>query len=259
MSELATGVRDVGRGLAVLKAHPRLWKWLIAPAVVTLLVLGAAIALIVHLVAPAFDWVAAHVPGPLAATSSVVLTVVLVVGLGAAALVVFTPVAGTLAGPFCEQLSEHVEAELTGAPAPPFALSAFLHGAVLGVVHSIRRLIAALIGLVLVFAIGLVPVIGTVAAVVVAGWLAGRAAAYDCYDAVLARRNLAYRDKLAYLGRHRGRSLGLGLAVAAMLIVPGLNLIALGIGAAGATVADHAMAAARRRAPDSAPRNDRTR
>jgi CysZ protein len=257
MFELATGVRDVGRGLAMLKAHPRLWKWLIAPAVVTLLVLGAAIALLVHLVAPVSDWITEHLPGPLATTSSVLLTVVLVVGLGAAALVVFAPVAGTLAGPFCEQLSEHVEAELTVARPPPFALSAFVHGAVLGVVHSVRRLVAALLGFVLVFAIGLVPVIGTVAAVVLGGWFAGRATAYDCYDAVLARRNLPYRDKLAYLARCRGRSLGLGLAVAAMLIIPGLNLIALGIGAAGATVADHAMAGARRRSPDSASRSDR--
>jgi uncharacterized protein involved in cysteine biosynthesis len=82
-----------------------------------------------------------------------------------------------------------------------------------------------------------VPLVGTIAAVALGLWLAATAAAYDCYDAVLARRSMAYRDKLAYLGHHRGRSLGLGLAVAGMLLVPGLNLVALGVGAAGATVA----------------------
>jgi CysZ protein len=113
------------------------------------------------------------------------------------------------------------------------------------VVHAARRLAAALIGLALVFALGFVPVIGTIAALVVALWFAATAAAYDSYDAVLGRRAMAYRDKLAYLARHRGRTLGLGLAVAGMLLVPGLNLIALGVGAAGATAADHAIQRAR--------------
>jgi uncharacterized protein involved in cysteine biosynthesis len=84
-------------------------------------------------------------------------------------------------------------------------------------------------------------VIGSIAAVLIGGWLAARGAAYDCYDAVLARRSLSYGDKLAYLARHRQRTFGLGAAVAAMLFVPGLNLIALGVGAAGATVAAHAI------------------
>ena len=57
---------------------------------------------------------------------------------------------------------------------------------------------------------------------------------------------MAYRDKLAYLARHRGRTLGLGLAVSGMLLVPGLNLIALGLGSAGATVAVHALGAIQR-------------
>jgi uncharacterized protein involved in cysteine biosynthesis len=41
--------------------------------------------------------------------------------------------------------------------------------------------------------------------------------------------------------RHRQRTVGLGATVAVMLLVPGLNLVALGLGAAGATVAAHAM------------------
>jgi CysZ protein len=167
---------------------------------------------------------------------------VLVVGvLIAAALFAFTAIAGLVAGPFCERLSEHLEAELTGRPPSPFSLREFLHGALLSVVHAARRLVAALVALALVFALGFVPVVGSIAAVVVAVWFAASAASYDCYDAVFGRRMMAYRDKIAYLARHRGRTLGLGLAVAGLLLVPGLNLIALGIGAAGATVADIAM------------------
>jgi CysZ protein len=247
MRELATGMGDVGRGLAVLNAHPRLWKWVIAPAIVTLLLLGGAVLGIVHLVHPVVGWATAHLPGWLASAIGPILTAVVVIVLAIAGLFVFTAVAGMIAGPFNELLSEHVEAALGGRPASPFSLREFAHGAALGIFHGLRRLAAALIGLVLVFALGFVPVIGTIAAVLVGAWLAASSASYDCYDAVFGRRAMAYRDKLAYLARHRGRTLGLGLAVAGMLLVPGLNLIALGVGAAGATVAAQAIERDQRR------------
>lgn len=241
MHELATGVGDIGRGLGVLRAHPRLWKWIVAPAVVSAVLLAAAVVGIVHATGPVVGWVTGHLPGWLASAATRILTAIVIGALIVAALFLFTSIAGMIAGPFNEQLSEHIEAELTGRPPSPFSLGEFAHGALISVVHGIRRLIAALVGLTLVFAVGLVPVIGTVAAVVLAAWFAATAASYDCYDAVFGRRAMAYRDKLAYLAHHRGRTLGLGLAVSGMLLVPGLNLVALGLGSAGATVAVHAV------------------
>ncbi len=247
MHELVTGVRDVGRGLAALRAHPALWKWVAAPAIVTLLLLIAAVVGVVHAVGPVVGWAAAHLPGPLARIASPILTALVIVGLVAAALLVFTSIAGAVAGPFNERLSEHLEAELTGKPPGPFSLRELVLGAAVGAAHALRRLLAALAGIALVFAVGLVPVVGTIAALGVAAWFAATAAAYDCYDAVFGRRAMAYRDKLAYLSRHRGRTLGLGLAVAGLLLVPGINLLALALGSAGATVADHAIRGGARR------------
>jgi CysZ protein len=237
MLQLAVGFRDVGRGLGVIKAHPSLWKWLIAPAIATLLLVIAAILGIVHAVDPIVGWVTAHLPSWLATVASSLLRLLIITILGSTALLVFTTVAGAIAGPFNELLSERVEAVLTRRPPPPFSLRELVHGAAVGVLHAVRRLAKALLGIALVIAIGFVPVVGAVAAVLIGGWFAASAAAYDCYDAILARRAMAYRDKLAYLARHRGRTLGLGLAVAGLLLVPGLNLVALGLGAAGATVA----------------------
>jgi CysZ protein len=241
MLELVTGMRDVGRGLAALRAHPALWRWVAAPAIITLVLLAGAVVGIAYAVGPVVGWVAAHLPGPLVRFASPILTVLVVGGLVIAALLVFTSVAGAIAGPFNEQLSEHLEAELTGRRPGPFSLREFAAGAAASAVHALRRLIVALVGIALVFAIGLVPVVGTIAALGLAAWLTATAAAYDCYDAVFGRRAMAYRDKLAYLSRHRGRTLGLGLAVAGLLLVPGLNLLALAIGSAGATVACDAL------------------
>ncbi len=247
MHELVTGVRDVGRGLAALRAHPALWKWVAAPAAVTLVLLVASVVGVAHAVDPAVGWAAAHLPGPLARVASPILTALIVGGLIIAALLVFTSIVGAIAGPFNERLSEHLEAALTGKPPGPFSLRELVLGSAVSVVHALRRLLAALAGIVLVFAVGLVPVVGTIAALGVAAWFAATAAAYDCYDAVFGRRAMAYRDKLAYLSRHRGRTLGLGLAVAGLLLVPGLNLLALAVGSAGATVADHALQRGARR------------
>ena len=241
MDQLASGVRDVQRGLGVLRAHPALWKWVIAPAVATCALIAALVIAVLHYSSAAVGWITAHLPSWLVHLTSSVLTTVIVIGLSAGVALVFVPLAGMIAGPFNEMLSEHVEAKLTGQPTSAFSLREFLHGVALSIVHGLRRLLAMLVGIAVVFAVGFVPVIGTIAALVIAGWLAATATAYDCYDAVLARRFLGYRAKLAYLAHHRQRTVGLGAAVAVMLLVPGLNLIALGLGAAGATVAAHAL------------------
>jgi len=244
MRALATGARDLHRGLTVLRRAPRLWVWLVAPALATLALFAGAIAGIAWLVHPAVAWAVGHLPHALAGVAGTLLTVVIVALLGFAALVIFTAVAGAIAGPFNEMLSERVEARLRGSEPEPFALGRFVHELGLGIVHAIRRIIIAVVAAIVVLLIGLVPVVGAPVALVLGFVFAARGAAYDCYDAVLARRALAYSDKLAFLARHRGRTFGLGAAVAALLLVPGVNLVALGLGAAAATVAAHELESA---------------
>jgi CysZ protein len=237
MSELSRGIGDLGRGLRFLGARPALWKWVIAPSLVTLVLLIGAIVLVARLAGSLVAKVTGWLPDSLAGVGGGLLWIVVVAALSFGALLVFVAVAGMVAGPFCELLSEAIEEQVTGQPGPPFSLGAFLRGVVAGLAHGLRRLLAALAGLVVLFAIGLVPVVGTIAALALGGWFTARAAAYDCYDAVLSRRNLPYEGKLAYLARHRGRTLGLGAGVAGLLLIPGVNLLALGVGAAGATLA----------------------
>jgi CysZ protein len=235
--QLIRGARDATAGFRFLGQHPRLWRWVIAPAIVTLLVLIGAIAGVAALAAPLVERVTDALPAWAQGAASWLVWLIVVAALAVGAILVFVAVIGVVAGPFNEILSEKVEEQLTGRAAPPFRPGAFARGALLGLAHGVRRLLLALLGFVVVLAIGLVPVVGTVAAVLVGTWLGARAAAYDCYDAVLSRRELSYAAKTAFLQRHRSRTFGLGLAVTGMLLVPGLNLIALGVGAVGATLA----------------------
>lgn len=237
MSELGRGARDVGRGLAFLNQHRRLWGWVIAPALITLIVMVGLIVGVVHLVDPAVAWVVAKLPGALQGLVGSLLWLVMIIALGFGALLVFVAIVGIVAGPFNEMLSEAIEARVTGRAGPPFSLAAFVRGFVVGVAHGLRRLGAAVLGFVLVFALGFIPVAGTIAGAALGFYFAARASAYDSYDAVLARTGLSYRDKLAYLAQRRSRALGLGATVTALLFIPGINLVALGLGAVGATLA----------------------
>ncbi len=237
MSELARGLGDLGRGFRFLNAHPGLWRWVLAPAAVTLVILAGAIFAVVRLARPLVEGATSWLPDAVVGVASWVMWILVVTGLSLGALLVFVAVVGIVAGPFCELLSEAIEARLTGRPGAPFSLAGFLRGAAVGLLHGLRRLLVSLVSLVLLFVLGLVPVVGTIAALLLGGWLAARASAYDCYDAVLSRRELPYAGKLAYLARHRSRTLGLGAGVAGLLLIPGVNLVALGVGAAGATLA----------------------
>lgn len=237
MSDFGSGISDVGRGFRFLTKHKRLWGWVIAPAIVTLVLMVGAVYAVLRLADPIIDKATSWLPGFLQGIAGALVGLVVIVALGFGALLVFVSVAGMIAGPFNELLSEAIEEKVTGKPGPKFSLVGFLRGAAVGVLHGLRRLGVAIIAFVLLFALGFIPIIGTIAATILGVWLASRGAAYDCYDAVLSRRELAYRDKLAFLATHRKRTLGLGLAVVGMLVVPGLNLVALGLGTAGATLA----------------------
>jgi CysZ protein len=63
----------------------------------------------------------------------------------------------------------------------------------------------------------------------------GLAVAYDFLDYPLGLRATSARERVAFIGRHPLAVLGFGLASAACLLVPGVGLALLPIGAVGAT------------------------
>jgi len=175
MRELARGAHDVSRGLAALRRYPELWKWLVAPAVLSLAVLVAVIATIVHFVTPLIASVEHHLPSVIASIAGTLLAIVVIAGLAMGGLLIFATLAGVVAGPFNERLSEQLEARLCGAAVPPFVLREFLHELARGAAHAVRRVIVAILGTVVVIALGFVPGIGTIAALSLGFLFAARA------------------------------------------------------------------------------------
>jgi CysZ protein len=220
-----------------LNKHPRLWGWVIAPAAVTLVLLAAMVILVMRIADSIVVRVTSWLPDAIAGVGGWVIWVIVLAALVVGGLLVFVSVAGIVAGPFNELLSEAVEEQVTGKPGPPFSIGAFISSALRGIAHGIKRVIVAILAALMLFVLGFVPVVGTIAALLLGGYFTARGAAYDCYDAVLSRRDMPYDAKTAYLAARRSRTFGLGAAVAGMLIIPVLNLLALGVGAAGATLA----------------------
>jgi CysZ protein len=215
--DFAAGVLDGVRGATYLARHRQLWRWVLAPALVVTFVAVAALGWLVALVGAI---------GLVGWTS-----------LAIASATVIVTFAALIAGPFNERLSESIEELESGERPPRFNVARYLYELAVGVAHAARRGAAYVLFVVLLLAIGhFVPVGGAVLAAIGSAWVTARFASYDAYDSIWARRHLRYRQKTARLREQRWRTLGLGALMATMLVVPGLNVIGLAIGAAGATL-----------------------
>lgn len=234
LGELLGGVYDGVRGIAYLATHPRLWTYVLAPALVAVVILVVALGAILGALSGPIAAVAAFLPGGWADN---VLELLAGIVLAVLSLTIFVSLAALIAAPFNEMLSESIEECETGIPAPRFRIGRFLIDVVVGIAHAARRVVVYLVVMLGLLVLGFaVPVVGTAAAAVLGFIATARFASYDAFDAVWARRRLRYRAKIEYLREQRWRTLGLGAVIAALLVVPGLNVVGLSIGATAATL-----------------------
>jgi CysZ protein len=253
VGELVLGVYDGLRGAAYLASHPRLWKWVLAPAVLAAIILIFAVGGILTALSPAIAALAAYLPGSWADN---VLKLIAGVVLFVASVSIFVSIAALIAAPFNEELSESIEERETGVPGPKFSVLRFLVDLVIGIAHAARRVAVYVVIMLALLIVGIaVPVIGTVVAAVLGAIATARFASYDAFDAIWARRRYRYRAKVEYLRGHRWRTLGMGAVVAVLLVVPGLNVVGLSIGATAATLRVIAQDRERSRANAAATRS----
>lgn len=237
---MIAGFTDFFRGLAAVARRPRLWVWTALPAAISLAILVAVAWVGLAALDTPAERLVAPLPDAIESLVAGFLDVLLIAAVLLAGYFLFFSIAAMLAAPFNEMLSESLELELTGQKAPGFSLATFARDVVVGIAHAARRLGGYLILVTALFVIGLViPVVGPLIAAAGTAWLTARSAAWEAMDAVFARKGASYRDKQAVIRRHRGRWFGLGAAMALLLLVPGLNLVVLSSGAAGATLLCH--------------------
>ena len=235
VADFQKGMGDVAWAASMLARTPKLWGYVIAPAIVAAVLAIVAIYFLFSPLLAYTDQVVGWLPGFLSFIGGILRILVLIPLLGIG-YVIFIAAAALCTAPFCEQLSESVEVSLSGKEPPPFSVATLLKDFALGISHSIRRIVSYLLVMAGLFLLSfIVPLIGALIFTLGGAWMTMRFAAYDALDAVWARKSLRYADKMSQLKQVRGRAYGIGATTSLLLLVPGLNLLAMPLAAAAAT------------------------
>ena len=230
MRDFVAGLGFFIRGVGCVAARPRLWPWAAIPLVInTVLMIGVV----------AGAWYAWGLWGGTWADSwwfavlywlgVVVVTAVVMVII----FFVFTIVGSVLAAPFNDVLSEKVEERVLGGPAEEPGGFAWFLREMIRAVRAAAALVSIQVGTLLFLAVFmLIPVVGGIP------FLLGSIvfAAMDFLDVIMDRKRFRTREKFAFVWNNLSLCMGFGVAAYVSLLVPGVNLLILPAGAAGATL-----------------------
>lgn len=163
----------------------------------------------------------------LAGAAIVVLTAVLTV-------LTFTAVTLTVGDPFYERIARRTEQRLGGAP--PERDDPMLTGLLRATGDGLRLFVGGLLVAVVALALGLIPVVGTVAGLVVSTVLGGRLLAIELTAHAFDARGIGPRDRRRMLATDRARTIGFGAATYLLFLVPFAAVVATPAAVAGATL-----------------------
>lgn len=222
--------------LSVLARSPRLWRYVLLPIVLNVIVGATVYAALLFAGLRAIDVFMAGLP-EWAAALGALLRVVLIVGLLIGTGFVLVRFGVVLGAPWYTRLSAELEL-LRGGQPPKQAdgLPSALRDLSRALAFELRKLLLVLaIGAGLLL-LGLIPVAGQLLAT--AGWVALGAtiACLDFFDYPLERRLLSFRAKLGVIWRSLPASAGFGLACLGLVSIPFVNLLSIPLCVAAGTL-----------------------
>ncbi|GLW13213.1 membrane protein [Microtetraspora sp. NBRC 13810] len=231
------GIGFFFQGLRWVARHPRWWFFGLLPALVSLVVY--VIALIV-LGNEAGDLAAFLTPfadgwSPGLRDTARLLLGLLIFGAGLAlAVLTFTALTLAIGEPFYEKLSEKVEESYGEAP------SGYDEPLWRSIPRSIRDSLVTL-GYVLLFtiplfALGFVPVVGQTVVPVLGAAVSGFFLTVELTALGLERRGVRRKERFALLRANRATSLGFGVLIFVIFLVPLLSVVAMPAAVAGAAI-----------------------
>jgi len=226
------------RGIHFLLKNPELLIYVIIPAVINLFLLFLALVGAIVWTPDLIDlfWTRPMVDGfwdGLLLGLWVVLTVLVGIVLTTLSFVCVWAMAGILATPFTDYLSEKVEERILGPREEPFSVKVFIGDVRLSVCHSLLNLALYLVIMLPLLLLNLIPVAGSVLFVVLSSIVTSFFMARDMLDGPLSRRRLTFRQKVRIIIDHKALMSGLGAATACLLWIPFLNFLCLPIAATG--------------------------
>lgn len=232
-----SGAQCLFRGIGFVARRPRLWPLGLLPAVVTFAVLVTGVVLLAVNIADLVAWATPFADGwseRVRDIGRLVVAIALVVLAAWVSVLAFVSLTLLFGQPFYEKLSRLVDEDLGNAPAEP---DEAWHRGVRRAVGETFAMVARTAPLaLLVFLVGLVPVVGQVAAFVLGALVGGRFLALELIGPAMERRGKYLSDRLALARAHRGHCLSFGVPVYLLFLVPLLSVLLMPGAVAGATL-----------------------
>lgn len=237
MRELLRGAGTVGRGGALLRAHPELRRLALVPILLNLVVAAILYVGLLLVVRRILDGVITDQGALGAALAAVVFVLVALLGLVVVGFLLVR-VGVVLGSPWYGRLSEEVERIVTGSapPAEPFTLAGLARDLGRAIAFELRKLAIVLPLALLLLLVQLLPVAGQAVGIVGGFLLTAFVACLDFFDGPQERRRAAFGSKLRFVRASAPGSAGFGLVCAALLAVPVLNLVWIPVCVAAGTV-----------------------
>lgn len=228
------GVSAFFGGIGFIVGRPSMWGWALIPVVVaTALFLG---------IGGLFIWAGSDLAqrivtddGGLRTVGLWALRIVLAIVSVIVAFLLATSLAQPIAGFALDAIARRQEVALAGAGAPRWPNQPLVASSLraLRVTLSALAFSVPLLGLLTLITLLFPP--ASVVTIPLKFLVTGMAVAYDFLDYPLSLRGIGVRSRLGFIRTHLSAVVGFGSAAAALLLVPGLGLILLPFGVAGAT------------------------
>lgn len=220
------------RGIRLWRERPLLMLLGIVPAVVVALLIVGLFVLLLMFADDAIAWATPFADDwndTVRSVFRVGLLLIVLVGAGMLAIVTFTGLTLAVGDPFYEKVWKEVEISL-GGDVPDRGVG-WVRGALDGLVLVGMGLMLTVV----VFALGLLPLIGTIVGAVLGLVVSGRLLAGELVSRPLEARGMDRAARSALMRQHRGAMLGFGVCVQACFLVPLGGILVMPAAVAGAT------------------------
>jgi CysZ protein len=235
--DFLTGIGLLAKGIGMYARSPGLLLLGLLPALIAFVLLVAGFGVVLYFIGPesrALTWFASGWPGVWRDLIRALAEVAIVVVFVLLAFILYAALTLAIGDPFYEKISERVEARLGGTPDP--VNLPWWKELRRSVGEAVRLLVFSAIVGVAVFVIGLLPVVGQVAAPVIGGLVGGWALAVELTGIPFARRGLGLRQRRRMLRERRWLALGFGVSVFVCFLIPLGAVLVMPAAVAGGTL-----------------------
>lgn len=229
----AHGAGFLVRGLRMWRERPGLMLLGLVPALVVLVLLLAAFVALVFLADDLIGWATPFADdwaSPWRHLLRIGLYVALLLGSVVLSVVAFAGLTLAVGDPFYERIWAETE-RMLGGDVPDSGV-----GWLRAAVDGLGLVVLGIATTVVVFVVGLVPVVGPLAGPVLGALLAGRLIAGELVSRALEARGLDRKAQKALLADHRATMLGFGAAVHVCFMVPLGAVLMMPAAVVGATM-----------------------